>query len=512
MSQNSASEWLEIGLDASTVDAKIRAFENVIQLDPNYLEAYYYLGLAYKSKGNFSEAEVALNKAYFKNPFALNKTIKTRILFELGDIYTNLGKMDKAKEALLGAKELTDNDLILGRIHYQLGQIHLKEGDVNQALIQLRTGKALLPQNAELFDEAIALAASKKSVSNKYMNGISALNSGRYREAISLFKEVINSDPNFKDVHQKRQEAERALQENAKRTRLNSLYSQASQKSRRQQVGEAMDLLNQVIEIDPNYKDAQSLLDRLKRSRNQKPEIPEIEQTYRQGRIAFNREEWSRALDAFQEVRSTDPDYKDVVNLIAETNRGLAQQNQLAGLEKLYQDGLSSMEKQGWNQARSTFEKVKAIDPNYDDVSTKIETIRNAKNNDSTHAREDIESLYQNGLFALQNGDWIQAVLEFEKVHMMDPHYKDLQNKLADARFNLKKHNTTMVETDESESDSLLILGTAVSLILIPLFGILMVSPATRARLYLLQGKHGKAAELYEKLLEKNRGKIKYYS
>jgi tetratricopeptide (TPR) repeat protein len=49
------------------------------------------------------------------------------------------------------------------------------------------------------------------------------------------------------------------------------------------------------------------------------------------------------------------------------------------------------------------------------------------------------------------------------------------------------------------------------SAIVLPVFGILLVSPATRARLYLMQGSYSKAAKIYEKLLLKNPGKIKYY-
>ena len=62
-------DWLQRGLNTPSIDEKILAFKKATELDPNYVEAHFYLGLAYKAKEMYPEAEVQLNKAYFINDF-----------------------------------------------------------------------------------------------------------------------------------------------------------------------------------------------------------------------------------------------------------------------------------------------------------------------------------------------------------------------------------------------------------------------------------------------------------
>jgi len=52
--------------------------------------------------------------------------------------------------------------------------------------------------------------------------------------------------------------------------------------------------------------------------------------------------------------------------------------------------------------------------------ASQIASDRRAQENSSTlpldQSQGDIEALYQEGVFALQNGDWLKAVIAFEKV------------------------------------------------------------------------------------------------
>ncbi|MFQ6114971.1 MAG: tetratricopeptide repeat protein, partial [bacterium] len=114
--------------------------------------------------------------------------------------------------------------------------------------------------------------------------------------------------------------------------------------------------------------------------------------------------------------------------------------------------------------------------------------------------------------FALQNGDWHRAVLAFEKVQLLDPHYKDIQNKIADARFHLNRTNLSQIPSGERKSpNTVLMIGLTISGLVLPLVGILVFSPTTRARLYLLSGKNNRAAYIYERLLSKSPGRVKLY-
>ncbi|MFQ5864300.1 MAG: tetratricopeptide repeat protein [bacterium] len=143
--------------------------------------------------------------------------------------------------------------------------------------------------------------------------------------------------------------------------------------------------------------------------------------------------------------------------------------------------------------------------------ANKIQTVKKVWNDSNNHDM-DIEETYQEGVLALQNGDWRQAVLAFEKVILLDPDYKDTQNRIADAQFNLTKSNLSQMPSDERKSpNTIRMIGGTISGLVLLIFGMLIFSPATRARLYLLQGKYHKAAYIYERLLSKDPARVKLY-
>jgi tetratricopeptide (TPR) repeat protein len=64
MAQLTATEWYQKGLDEGDVAEKMRCFENAIQEDENYADAYYQKGLillkSLKAKDAISEFSIAL--------------------------------------------------------------------------------------------------------------------------------------------------------------------------------------------------------------------------------------------------------------------------------------------------------------------------------------------------------------------------------------------------------------------------------------------------------------------
>jgi len=507
--QTSAADWFKLGLETPSPDAKIRAFEQVVQLDPNYVEAYYYLGLAYKAKARWADAEINLNKAYLKNPYALNNEIKTRILYELGGIYVQLNNLEKAAEALSGAKELA-NEKIKGRISYDLGQVYLRQGNILKALAEFQEGKKLWPQNVKMFDEAIASAEGKKTLDEKYNQSVTLLVSERYEDAINLLTEIVKVDPNFKDAAAKLQEAQALAQQNTKSKRLAALYLDANRKADRGARSEAINLFTQIVKLDPSYKDANVQLQRLQNTPGQNSQSTTLENYYTRGVDAIQRNSWDEALTALARVARIDNQYRDVQELLQRVRSELAAQNEAElKLSQLYDAGAAASQAGDWQKALAAFTALRDLAPDYRDVETQIQTARAAlaKLNDAR-----IDSVYESGLLALQNSDWTQAVSVFEKVQRLDPTYKEVQNKLADARFNLTKIQKPLAQPQPSKPLNLgMVIGSTLSIILLPIFGILFFSPVTRARLYLLQGRYDRAATIYEQILRKDPGRIKLY-
>ncbi len=509
----SAAQWFKQGLQAKTADDKIQAFERAVQLDPNYVEAYFYLGLAYKSKGLYSDAELALNKAYFKNPYGLNNRIKTRILFELGTVYAVLGKLDEARDALQGAKGLASDQSFSGRISYELGRVYLQQGEIEAALKELRRGKSLLPQSADLFDKEIAAATSKKAVSERYRLGVSLLEAERFAEAAEQFRAVIAEDASFKDVQDRLKQAQDGQRRSEENQVLARWYAQAQAKMRTGNLAEARNLLEEIVQRNPGYRDAQSLLAGLRNARPAR-QPADLEELYQRGLQAFRKSDWRAAAKFFQQVRQVDPGYRDVKTWLSRVNRAqrLAQKN--SQVARLYQEGVQLTKNNRWAQALARFRQIKQLDPAFKNIDAIIESVAAHVQTPPAAVADtlDLAASYQEGLAHLQNGDWEQATRVFERIAAVDSTYEDIQNKLADARFHLQRAAQAPVPPEETHGGNpLLWIGTVASLIIVPALGLFVVMPTTRARLYLLQGKYDRAARIYQRLLEKDPGRIKFY-
>lgn len=528
LSQTSAADWFRAGLNATTNDEKIRAFEKVIELEPDYIEAYYYLGLVYKAKQRYNDAELTLNKAYFKNPYALNKDTKTRILFELGSVYTLRDKFQEAEEALKGAKALTSpRDKIRGHICYELGRTYLQRDEIELALAELAEGKQLLPQDADRFNSIIEQANQKKTLEDKYNRALALLNKEHYQQAIELFDDIRDSDNDFKDVSERLKQAQTAFARQSQKSQENAAlaarYEEAISQAEAGNLERAIELLQQVVTQDPQFKDANQRLQNLnvqQRARvRQNQQKRALERSYQEGVTALRDRSWQRALAALEKVAAIDANYKNTSQLIVQAERALQDQKSNKAqtrsqkdtrLEELYLSGVSAIEQEEWRQAFQAFKELKSLDPDYKDIDDKLKQIRDAlKANFATEA----DSLHQVGVAALQNGEWRDAVRAFEKVKIIDPDYEQIDNRLADARFNLERSRSEKNEAENSNSGwSLTQVGMTLSIFLIPLvLGFIAWSPGTRARFYLIRGNYAKAAEMYERILRKKPDKHKLY-
>lgn len=475
--QTTSSDWFRKGLDAASDAERAQAFERAVEIDPNYIEAYFYLGLAYKNAARFDAAEIALGKAYYKNPYALNDDIKIRILLELGTVQTMLGKKGDARETFLTARNLAGGGPELkGKVLYELGRIYLQLEQYEAAIEELQHGKTLLSQNSSLFDKAIAEARQKKSIHDKYMKGLSLLQTRRYGEAVAVFQSVAALQADFKDVQSKLEEARRGTQASA-------------QPARR----------------------ATARPDPPPRAQPEKTVVDEVARNYRRGLAALQKREWQAAIRALTAVSQSRRDYENVQALLKRARTALLAETAMEEKSKqLYENGMTHIAAREWRAALTAFKELRNLNPGYKDVDAELTKIKIALTEKQTTVA--IDSAYQSGLLALQNGDWLQAVVAFERVGMQQAGYMDVSRKLADAKFNLaRKTGQATRKKSASSSNTILWVGATVALFLLPAIWALIFIPGLRAHLLLLQGQYQRAAEIYEQILEKRPEKVKLY-
>ena len=117
-----------MGRGTSAVNVAIENFENAIKLDPNFAEAYYYLGYAYWRKSEFDKAIEKFRKATNLDPYFIEAYVR------IGDMYHYKGELEKAIEEHTKVIKLYPNQWQTWEAYASRGYIYLMKKKYYEAL------------------------------------------------------------------------------------------------------------------------------------------------------------------------------------------------------------------------------------------------------------------------------------------------------------------------------------------------------------------------------------------
>lgn len=129
-------------------------------------------------------------------------------------------------------------------------------------------------------------------------------------------------------------------------------------------------------------------------------ESKELGQLFKQAQAAFDKREWSKAVDLLMRIIRVDASYPGAYDLLIE-----AQKRQRA--EPNYEKGLEYYEEGNWVKAIEEFETALRDDPDHSDARTKLEEARR---------RAEIEQLASEADEYQRNSEWKQAVDTLERL------------------------------------------------------------------------------------------------
>lgn len=511
VSQDKAISWFQRGVEAKTPQDKINCYEKAIEIDPNFVEAYYNLAYVYKELDDLVNAEQYFRKALFTNPEKISNELKLKITYELGINYKKLGRYAEAEEALLGAKNLATNYEIRSKIFYELGRIYMLISEYDKAIVQFTEGAQLNGRNQQKFNVAIESAQKEREINSFYTQGIQLEQASKNQEAIDAFSNILLIDPNYKDVAVRLNRLRNSLNNQQAQQNLKDLYARGLGYFKNQAWQNAIEAFEEVVKINPNYEDTPQKLAEAKLRLEKSFQEETIETYYEEGLVAYRQGKWVNAIVAFEKVKELNPNFKDVNTRIREVQSKLDREDENLVLSRYYSQGIEALAADDWRKAIASFERVLQVDPNYRDVTSKLKEARIGL--ESEQEMDKIHSYYTNGLAEFNRGEWLKAIIEFEKVNELDPQFKDIGEKIAQAKANLQASDRNMIvqETKATDSKRFVTIGAIITAIIVPVISLLLFSPTTRAKFLLLQGKYDRASRIYEQLLYKRPEKIKLY-
>jgi tetratricopeptide (TPR) repeat protein len=350
---------------------------------------------------------------------------------------------------------------------YEQGLRHFDKGEWAQALTFLEDVQRLDPgyKDAQRLVRTAREELARQEIERRTQEKLAALyrqaltycDEERWQAAVDLFNEILDVDPDYKEVRAKAEEARQAhaqqLAEERTRLQLEGLYQRAQEHLAAEDWGRAIGLLEHIVQVSREYANASAQLDEARRQK-------QLAEFYARGEEALAVQNWEQAVANFGAAFALNKSYRDV-----ETRLDLARQQQR--WDALYQEGLEYLEAERWDEAVEALKEVQpdqkrrkdakiaqlyaegrqdAAQEKLEPALAKLEEVieENPQYRDAAEQLQEVRrqkwlyDLYTEGLKRMETQEWRQAIRAFEQVAQEALDYRDVQGRLAQAREEAK--------------------------------------------------------------------------
>ncbi len=195
---------------AGRLDQAEQLYRQILQTDPNHIDAWHLLGVASSQAGRHAVAADCINRAIKLNP-------KAAVFYgNLGNVYTSLGQIADAVNAYQQALQLKP-DFVEARLN--LGIAFKDQGQLELALASFQQALRLQPDNpiahnhlgviyreqrnldaaVDSYRRALQLNPNFADAHNNLANVLNDL--GRIEDSIASYRQAIRLKPDYAEAH-----------------------------------------------------------------------------------------------------------------------------------------------------------------------------------------------------------------------------------------------------------------------------------------------------------------------
>jgi formylglycine-generating enzyme required for sulfatase activity/tetratricopeptide (TPR) repeat protein len=186
---------------------------------------------------------------------------------------------------------------------------------------------------------------------------------------------------------------------------------------------EAIDLFNQILSHQKDYKDVISKLEIAKHEEK-------LVISYREGISAYETHAWEEAIEHLSAVVALDANYQDAVTRLKEAKH----QKELADL---YNEAGQLHQAQEWQAVISVFKRIEALEADFPDPDDLLASARESL--EAMEREQNLAAMYMQGLQHMDAMEWIEALEQFETIQQSEPGYQETEALLARAQQELAK-------------------------------------------------------------------------
>lgn len=147
-----------------------------------------------------------------------------------------------------------------------------------------------------------------------YERAVEAMQTAKWSQAVNLLNQVLKIEPTYQDAAQR-------LAYAGLHARLFALYTAAREAMEAKRWQEAVDELSEVVSMEPTYLDAAALLSAAALSLAEQHDAEEATRLYNQAAVYCDSGEWDKAVTWLEEAQRLDPLREDVKERLVEARR-----------------------------------------------------------------------------------------------------------------------------------------------------------------------------------------------
>jgi outer membrane protein assembly factor BamD (BamD/ComL family)/predicted Ser/Thr protein kinase len=264
--------------------------------------------------------------------------------------------------------------------------------------------------------QSLAVPDPAATAEGLYRRALQAIDEEDWQRAVDLLNQVMKLDPG-------RTEASERLAYAGRQARLAALYAAARRAMEGGRWQEAVDELSEVLSVEPGYRDAVDLLDRARTAQQHQSVAQAVSDLYEQGSAHIEAGTWQEAARCLRQVQQLSPGYKHTETLLAEAESHLR-----SGSGRLLGRG-GVLQRTGTLLLLALILVAVAVGAYFfvqnsrDPLSSEL----------ATRVRADPARVYNEAQQALQSGDWDKAIELLGAIWATDRTSDEVKELLCDA-------------------------------------------------------------------------------
>ena len=204
----------------------------------------------------------------------------------------------------------------------------------------------------------------------------------------------------------------------------------------------ALKLWEEMLAIFPKDVEAAEGKRKCKLAIENRLKFEKIRNFFAQGKKLYDAEQYQLSRVEFNQVLKIDPTNREAKNYINDIDEKLEDrrlyQERLQQAEDFYISGINNIKAENYDLAQEDFESALALIDNYKDARDRLSSIDRLKKEylerEKYRKIETINREFQDGLLALSDGRFNDAIASFSKTLYLDPENKQAQKYLTQAK------------------------------------------------------------------------------